>query len=90
MSDMSPWDDKPNDYEHALALIECLETDIVRLRAEIVRLRAELVRLRAEEAVSDFNVEQLHAEVEQLRAELATERAARIAVASPVREEGEL
>lgn len=29
---MSTWDDKPNDYEHALVVIEGLRAEIERLR----------------------------------------------------------
>ena len=53
------------------------------LQAEVERLRAESERLRRERNLA---VEML----QSAERELAAERAARVAVASPVREEGEL
>lgn len=74
---VSTWDDKPNDYEHALAIIERLETDIVRLRAELAQPRhyrkllreceAEVERLRAE-------LHSVHAHLQHYREMLAAER----------------
>lgn len=53
------------------------------LQAEVERLRAESERLRRERNLA---VEML----QSAERELAAERAARVAVASPVREKGEL
>ena len=61
---MSTWDDKPNDYEHALAQIAEHKRSIEIYLDEIRRLRAELTLYGEELKRQRREIERLRAEIE--------------------------
>lgn len=68
---MTTWDDKPNDYDHALIMLADLREANEKLVASVKKGLSEITRLRALSVMNAKSWDEIVAERDRLRAEIA-------------------